>query len=343
MVKNLRELSKEDKLFFFERNWFTLDGLWFLEIENEKDWITALKIDKMVWIRLLKTVFRRLKRYLAIETNTPYDIIKMLTFRWSIEGWGYKLLENKPNEIHIGITTCPYKEMMDRNPERRDMIKIICEKMCHPFYKEVIEDTNNNITFNVIKSQGLGDDLCDFTFTFNNNGVKSTDDFLKREATVDDKLFYYESHWFTMDGLWMVETENELGNDLALKIDTVVWQRLYQIIFRRMKRYFNLEGNSINDLVKILEFVWACEGYEYEIVNQKETEALLNITGCPYKDMMDRNPERHDRIEAICKDMCIPFYEPALKEFNPMITLERRLFMGVGDNVCDFQFKLNPS
>ncbi|MFX1444829.1 MAG: DUF6125 family protein [Promethearchaeota archaeon] len=335
----MRELSKEEKLFFFERNWFTLDGLWFLEIENEKDWMTALKIDKNVWIRLLKTIFRRLKRYLDIETNTPYDIIKMLTFRWFIEGWGYKLLENKPNEIHIGISTCPYKEMMDRNPERRDMIKIICEKMCHPFYKEVIEDTKNSITFNVIKSQGLGDDLCDFKFAFNNNGVKSPVDFLKQEASVDDKLFYYESHWFTMDGLWMVETENELGYDLALKIDTVVWQRLYQIIFRRMKRYLNIEGNSIKDLIKILEFMWACEGYKYEIVDQKEIEALLNITGCPYKDMMDRNPARHDRIEAICKDMCIPFYEPAIEEFNPEIVLERRQFLGVGDSVCDFHFK----
>ncbi len=342
-MNKLKELSKEDKVFFFERNWFTLDGLWFLEIEVEKNWKIALKIDKLVWIRLLKTIFRRLKRYLGIETITPYDIIKMMTFRWSIEGWEYKLLENKENEVHIGIVTCPYKEMMNRNPERTDIIKIICEKMCHPFYKEAIEDTIPNITFDVIKSQGLGDDICDFKFIFENSQSIAEEDLIKREISLDDKLFYFERHWFTMDGLWMVETENEIGNDLALKIDIIVWQRLYKIIFRRLKRYLNLEGNSIKDLIKILEFAWSCEGYDYEIEKEDNSEAILNITMCPYKTMMDRNPERHDRIEAICKDMCIPFYEPAIEEFNPNIILERNKFLGVGDKVCDFHFKLNLS
>ena len=339
----MRELSKEDKLFFFERNWFTLDGIWFLEIENEKDWEIALKIDKIVWIRLLKTIFRRLQRYLSIETNNPYNIIKMLTFRWSIEGWEYKLLENKENEVHIGIVTCPYKEMMNRNPERRDMIKVICEKMCHPFYKEAIEGTNPNITFEVTKSQGLGDNICDFKFSFENTNSKAPDDLIKQDISIDDKLFYFERHWFTMDGLWMVETENELGNNLALKIDIIVWQRLYKIIFRRLKRYLNLEGNSIRDLIEILEFAWNCEGYDYEIEKEEDEEAILNITMCPYKAMMDRNPNRHDRIEAICKDMCIPFYEPAIEDFNPNITLERKKFLGVGDKVCDFHFHLKTS
>ncbi|TFG28145.1 MAG: hypothetical protein EU532_05935 [Promethearchaeota archaeon] len=339
MIK-LSELSKEDKLFFFERSWVTLDGLWFLEIENETDWNTALKIDKIVWIRLLKTIIRRMQRYLKLDTLSPVNIIKILTLRWSIEGWEYKILKNGENEIDIGIITCPYKEAMNRNPERKDKISLICKNMCLPFYKEVIEDTNPNIRFDITKSQGLGDNHCNFKFTFKDKMPQKEEKLIKKVVTLEDRLFYFENHWFTMDGLWMVETENELGKKLALKIDIVVWQRLYQIIFRRLKRYLNIEDNSIKDLIKILEFAWSCEGYNYEIVKKEQTEAILNIKACPYKEMMDRNPERHERIEAICKDMCIPFYEPAIAEFNPKILLERKQFLGVGDSICDYHFKL---
>ena len=85
------ELSKEDKLFFFERNFVTLDGLWMLETENEVGWDRALKVDVTVWIKLLKTIIRRFQRYLNIKTNTLRDLIKILMFRWSIEGWEFEI------------------------------------------------------------------------------------------------------------------------------------------------------------------------------------------------------------------------------------------------------------
>ena len=50
----MKKVSKKDKLFYFERNFFTLDGLWMLETENEVGWDTALKIDQAVWDKLLK-------------------------------------------------------------------------------------------------------------------------------------------------------------------------------------------------------------------------------------------------------------------------------------------------
>jgi len=161
-----------------------------------------------------------------------------------------------------------------------------------------------------------------------------------RHVTKDDKLFFFERNFFTLDGLWIIEVENEVDWDTALKVDIVVWQKLYQIIFRRVKRYLNIKTNTLKDLVEVISFCWSCEGYKYEIEKNEDTEAILNITMCPYKAAMDRNPERHDRIKAICLKMCIPFYEPALEDFNPNIKLERNKFMGVGDNLCNFHFTL---
>ncbi|MHA1343947.1 MAG: DUF6125 family protein [Promethearchaeota archaeon] len=83
----MRKVSLEDKLFYFERNFFTLDGLWMIETEAETDWTTALKIDLEVWKKLLKIIIRRIRKYLEIKTNTIKDLLNILTFRWTVENW----------------------------------------------------------------------------------------------------------------------------------------------------------------------------------------------------------------------------------------------------------------
>jgi hypothetical protein len=161
-----------------------------------------------------------------------------------------------------------------------------------------------------------------------------------REITDADKLFYFEKNFFTMDGVWMLETEKEVGWDTALKIDKMVWIRLMKIIFRRIKKYLNIETNTLKDLVEIITFRWSIEGWKYKLNHISEKEIIIEIKECPYKAIMDRNPERQNRIPLICKNMCYPFYKVAFEEFNPKIKFERNEFMGLGDNVCDFCFKL---
>jgi hypothetical protein len=161
----MRQVTDADKLFYFEKNFFTMDGLWMLETEKEVGWDTALKIDKSVWIRLMKIIFRRVKKYLKIETNSLSDLVEILTFRWSIEGWKYSVNQISEKEIDIEINQCPYKAIMDRNPERQDKISLICNDMCRPFYKVVVHNFNPSIYLERNKFMGLGDRICNFKFT----------------------------------------------------------------------------------------------------------------------------------------------------------------------------------
>jgi len=160
----MKEISDKDKIFYFERNFFTLDGLWMIETERETNWDTALKIDKSVWTKLLKIIIKRIKNYLKIETNTLSDLIEILTFRWSIEGWSYTVKNNDKNRVYIEINDCPYKTIMDKNPDRNDKVPLICRNMCIPFYKEIVEDFNPNIIVERNKFMGLGDPICNFDF-----------------------------------------------------------------------------------------------------------------------------------------------------------------------------------
>lgn len=163
-----------------------------------------------------------------------------------------------------------------------------------------------------------------------------------KEVNDADKLFYFQKNFFTLDGLWMIETESETDWDTALKIDTIVWKRLLKIIIRRIKRYLKIETNTVEDLVNILCFRWSVEGWEYNILKIEQNEAEMEIFKCPYNEIMKRNPERHDKIPKICENMCIGFYDEITRGFNPKIELTRTEYMGLGGKLCDFKFIEKP-
>ena len=314
----MKELDIRDKLFFFERNFFTLDGLWMIEAENETNWETALKIDLIVWKKLLKIILNRLKKYLELEDNTLINLVQILTFRWKVEGWEFEITNFQNEEIEVSITRCPYKSAMDRNPERQDRIPLICNDMCKPFYRAIITDFNPEISVHRKEFMGLGDSRCNSVFR-TENPMYQTKNQLPKAGIIpaindSDTLFYFERHFRTLDGLWMIETEEEINFETALKLDIIVWQRLYSIIFRRVKKYLDLNDNGLTDLVSILSFVWNCEGLEHEILELNKEKAQINVTSCPYIDAMKRNPERSHRITSIWKDMCIPYLKPVISE-----------------------------
>ena len=339
----MKPLSIHDKLFFFERNFFTLDGLWMVETEKETNWETALNIDLVVWKKLLKIIFLRLKKYLNLKADNLKDFIKILTFRWSVEGWGYELAIRDQDNIEVSIKNCPYYAAMDRNPDRHDKIPLICKDVCIPLYESITNEFNNKIEIKRTRYKGLGDINCNFIFSQKGRSPSKSPKvkrLSKRSLNNKDKLFYFATNFRTLDGLWVIEVENQINFETALKIDTIVWQKLYEIIFRRVMKHLNIQGNSLKELIKVLSFVWNCEGNNHEIVKKTEKEIIINIVTCPYIEAMKRNPERHKRISSICKDMCVSYLDPVIKTFNPNIVLKREKFIGMGDKICDFHLTL---
>ena len=65
-----------------------------------------------------------------------------------------------------------------------------------------------------------------------------------RKVSDADRLEYYSKNFVTLDGLWMLEIEKEIGWDRALEIDVTVWIKLFKIIIRRLKKYLNIETNT---------------------------------------------------------------------------------------------------
>jgi predicted hydrocarbon binding protein len=332
----MKEVSKKDKLFFYERHFQTLDGLWMIETEREIGFEQALDIDLNVWVKLLEVILRRTKRYLILEENSIENFVKILSFRWTVEGWNFELREDGS----IIVNKCPYEAAMQRNPNRHDKIEAICNDMCIPFYQKIATKFNPDIEIRRNKHKGLGDEYCDFQFYFQSKKFTPSEELITFSPSVEDKLFYFKRNFFTLNNLWIIEVENKTDWSTTLKIDIVVWQRLYKILFRRVRRYLEIEGNNLQDLIEILSFCWSCEGYKYEILKNDPNEAIIYIKECPYKPSMERNPDLYEKIEDICKKMCVPFLESALEKFNPNIKVERKKSLGTGDDYCGFYFTM---
>jgi len=164
-----------------------------------------------------------------------------------------------------------------------------------------------------------------------------------RELSKDDRLFYFEKNWFTLDGLWIIETEKATDFETALNIDLTVWKELFKIIYRRIKNYLKTDAATMEDVLDILAFRWTCEGWTFRTEVFDDCHGKATIEKCPYKEIMSRNPERIDAIPRICKNICIPIYEDAIAAINPAVNVTRSQFMGLGDETCDFDLLLeNP-
>lgn len=163
-----------------------------------------------------------------------------------------------------------------------------------------------------------------------------------KPVTDDDKLFYFERHFFTLDGLWILETEHETSLETALAIDLRVWVRLLEIAYRRIKDRLQADTARVDGIVDVLAFRWSCEGWGYSIEHATRDAASITVHRCPYKEIMARNPDRHAVIPRVCKDICIPIYDAAVRSLNPAVRLSRDAFQGLGDTACSFHLALQP-
>jgi hypothetical protein len=162
-----------------------------------------------------------------------------------------------------------------------------------------------------------------------------------KEITKDDRLFYFERNFFTLDGLWIIEAEKATDFDTALKIDLAVWLALLKIAYKRIKDYLKADTSTVSGVVDVLAFRWACEGWKFSVEQPSPREAHVAITKCPYKEIMERSEGRKVVIPRICKDICIPIYESAIATLNPAVHIKRTAFMGLGDGECRFELKID--
>jgi hypothetical protein len=117
-INELESLSKETLIKLirvYSRNWQTLDGLWFGNVEASCGLDTAVKIDLENWEKQSVTEAKRLKEALEIKGNGIYDILTILTFMsWQLTSTLFEFEVETPEKAVIFYRRCAVQESRNK-------------------------------------------------------------------------------------------------------------------------------------------------------------------------------------------------------------------------------------
>lgn len=113
------KLSREQLLELinvYARNWQTLDGLWFGNVEAECGLETAVRIDLRNWEKMAALEAERLKKVLKFNQGGVDSILKVLSLMsWQMVSPRFEIEEESPSRIVFSYPHCTVQESRKKN------------------------------------------------------------------------------------------------------------------------------------------------------------------------------------------------------------------------------------
>jgi hypothetical protein len=163
----MKNFSRKDIVEYLQKNFTTVDGLWFVKIEEILGFERALEIDKEVWKVLPKIQARFIKTKLQIETGKKLDnrqglthfgteefFIEALRIKMRLDNFQFRLLK-KPGLVKIIINQCPWHDIMLKSKREHLSGKIgsaICGTEYEVFASEFLKNTSFKIKSRICNS-----------------------------------------------------------------------------------------------------------------------------------------------------------------------------------------------
>lgn len=113
------QLSPGQKSDYFHRSFVAADGLWFMKVEEERDFDTALELDRRVWEVVPKIQARYLKKLCAAGTQGVDGLKECLEAKLTMEGYEADIRRGENESLRITISSCPWhRKMVDAGREQ---------------------------------------------------------------------------------------------------------------------------------------------------------------------------------------------------------------------------------
>lgn len=113
LKKDLLDLSKEtltDIIWMLGKNWVSVDGFWYMNVEDEFGPEAALRLDIKNWQQQSKLEGHRLKEVFRLEGGMD-DVLKALDLFHLFHGYAdFEIEEKTPNRSVFIFRQCPIQE-----------------------------------------------------------------------------------------------------------------------------------------------------------------------------------------------------------------------------------------
>lgn len=108
----------------YARNWQTLDGLWFGNVEAQYGLEAAAKLDLENWQRQSVIEAQRIKKVLKLDKGGLSSVLTVLSFMsWQLVSPTFECEEESPQKIVFYYSRCPVQEGRKRQGKQEFLCK----------------------------------------------------------------------------------------------------------------------------------------------------------------------------------------------------------------------------
>jgi hypothetical protein len=147
---------------YFKKCFLSVDGLWFVKLEEAFSFDTALKIDIAVWKVLPKIEARTIKQLLSLGDGID-SLRQAFNFKLTAEEYGYEIRHSSAKSFQIHVHDCPWVNHISK-AGRKHLIDKIADAICPVEYETFAREFGSSIGFKHDQKGCHKQHHCVFTF-----------------------------------------------------------------------------------------------------------------------------------------------------------------------------------
>jgi hypothetical protein len=158
------ELSGEQIAEFWHRSYTSVDGLWFMKVEEKHGFDAVLDIDNEVW-KVLPKIQARMMKSLGKAEDGMDGLFECVTTKLSLEGFVFEAEKaGDGSGFRILLSRCPWHEIMVRSG-REELSGRIGRLICNTEYSVWASEFGDNIRVELKAQICEGGELCILEFS----------------------------------------------------------------------------------------------------------------------------------------------------------------------------------
>jgi len=157
------KLNDKQIIEFWHRSYRTVDGLWFVKIEDRYGFDTALDIDRDVWTVFPKIQARMIKSMGGLEAGLA-GLLEAIETKLDIEGFEFEVRKAADGRgFDVVISECPWHKIMTASG-REHLSGKVGTLICNSEYSVWASEFGDDIRFEMNEQICEGCDSCILRF-----------------------------------------------------------------------------------------------------------------------------------------------------------------------------------
>jgi len=149
---------------YFQKCFFSVDGLWFLKLEEALGFEKALEIDLEVWKILPKIQARTIKKLLGLP-DSLLGLQIAIAFKCTAEGFKFSILPDGQHSFSLEIDECPWVRMIS-GAGRKHLLPAIADAICPIEHATFAREFDSTICFRLARKGCLEPHPCVLSFDY---------------------------------------------------------------------------------------------------------------------------------------------------------------------------------